>query len=160
MTRLFIGGLNDTTSRLDLEREFESFGRIEDVFVARNPPGFGFIVYEKPRDAEEAIKEMDGQVIFGSKIRVEHARERGAGRGGGGYRGGDMSNVKCYNCGGYGHMSRECTNRVRSYGFGGGGGGGGRRRSRSRSRSREQERRPRRRSPSRSRSPSRERYRR
>ena len=132
LNRLFIGGLNDTTSRSDLEKEFDTFGRIEDIFVARNPPGFGFIVFEKSRDAEDAIKEMDGQTIFGSKIRVEHARERGAGRGGG-YR--DMSNVKCYNCGGFGHMSRECNSRGRSYGFGGDKdrrGGGSSRRSRSR----------------------------
>jgi len=157
MTRLFIGGLNDTINRGDLEKEFHSFGHIEDCFVARNPPGFGFIVYEKSRDAERAIKEMDGQMISGSRIRVEHARERGAGRGGGGYGGGrGMSNIKCYNCGGFGHMSRDCS-KSSQYGYSSRGGYGSRR-SRSRSRSNERERRPRRRSPSRSRSASRERY--
>ena len=126
MTRLFIGGLNDTTTRHDLEKEFEIFGKVEDIFVARNPPGFGFVVFEKSRDAEDAIKDMDGQLLYGQKIRVEYARERGAGRGGGR----DMSNIKCYNCGGFGHMSRECSKRDRPYGYGARDGGGGRRRSR------------------------------
>ena len=40
--RLFIGGLNDDVSRQDLERTFEKFGTIKDIWVARNPPGTYF----------------------------------------------------------------------------------------------------------------------
>jgi len=44
------------------------------------------------------------------------------GRGGGGGRG----DVECYNCGGTGHMSRDCPEPRRDGGGGGGGGGGDR----------------------------------
>lgn len=134
MTRLFIGGLSDDTTRTQVEQEFKHFGHISDIFVARNPPGFGFVVFDNKIDADDAIRDMDGQVLFGSKIRVELARARGAGSGGGGGGGGggrgrgSMSDVKCYNCSGFGHMSRECT-KSRSYGYGSNA-GGGRRRSR------------------------------
>lgn len=149
MTRLFVGGLDDRISQTDLEKEFKPFGHVEDVFVARNPPGFGFIVFEKSRDAERAIKDMDGVTLGSQKIRVEHARPRGAPGGRGGGRG-SRSDIKCFNCNGFGHISRECRNAR-----GGGGGGGARSRSRSpRSRS-PAERRPSRRSPSKSRSRSR-----
>ena len=39
-------------------------------------------------------------------------RGRGRGnRGRGGFQSRDMSKVKCYNCGGYGHVQRNCTNK-------------------------------------------------
>merc|ERR1712226_696036 len=84
MTRIFIGGLPEDASRTELEREFEYFGRLKDVWVARNPPGFGFIVFDDARDAEDAVKEMDGKRVCGTRIRVEYARgpTRGGGRGG------------------------------------------------------------------------------
>merc|ERR1712168_1206110 len=126
MSRIFIGGLPDDATRTEVEREFEHFGRIKDVWVARKPPGFGFIVYDEERDAGDAVREMDGKRVCGNRVRVEFAR--GPTRGGRGGRGGGRG--------------------------GGGGGGYGRdrsppRRRRSRSRSRTPERR---RSRSRSRS--------
>ena len=74
MSRIFIGGLPEDASRTDLERDFDSFGRIKDIWVARNPPGFGFIIFDDARDAEDAVREMDGKRLCGSKVRVEFAR--------------------------------------------------------------------------------------
>ena len=56
--------------RTDLERDFESYGRIKDIWVAQNPPGFGFIIFDDVRDA---VREMDGKSLCGSKIHVELA---------------------------------------------------------------------------------------
>ena len=113
MSRIFIGGLTEDASRSELEQEFEYFGPLRDAWVARNPPGFGFIIYEDANDAADAVKEMDGKRVCGTRIRVEFARgplhgRRGSGGGGGG--GGRSS--KCNNCGRFGHSTREC----RSYG--------------------------------------------
>merc|ERR1712080_643810 len=126
MTRLFLGGLKEGASRTELEREFGQFGQLREVWVARKPPGFGFILFEDARDADAALKEMNGQFICGGRIRVEYARDSGGGRngggGGGGGRGGGGGGgrIECRNCGRFGHISRECKKGTsQSYGYGG-----------------------------------------
>lgn len=121
-TRVFIGGLEGPVTKEDIEGEFSKFGKLDNVWIAQNPPGFAFIVYESEQDAEEAVNKMNGETFMGSKIRVEHSkpkrrggprREYGGmrgGRGGGGYGGGG---------GGPGMYSSGGGSR----GYGGGGGG-------------------------------------
>ncbi|VDD89335.1 unnamed protein product [Enterobius vermicularis] len=93
--KVYVGGLpNDATSQ-ELEDAFHRFGRIRKVWVARRPPGFAFIEFEDSRDAEDAVRALDGTRICGVRARVElsHGRRRGGGGGGdyGGYRGGRYS---------------------------------------------------------------------
>lgn len=38
----------------DLHYEFDRYGRISDIWIARNPPGFAFIDFEDDRDARDA----------------------------------------------------------------------------------------------------------
>lgn len=83
--RIFIGGVDPRVGKVELERAFDRFGNIVDVWVARNPPGFAFIVYKHLEDAEKAIRRMDRRLLrvfnninvcsspFGSRLRVEHA---------------------------------------------------------------------------------------
>jgi len=111
MTRVYVGNLGKNGSRRELEREFEKFGPLRDVWVARNPPGFAFVLFEDARDAEDACHEMDGRYICGEKIRVEMAR--GPSRGGRASRMGLKE--KCYECGRTGHFARACTRRPGNY---------------------------------------------
>ena len=46
---------------------FGGFGRIENIWVARNPPGFAFVTFSDPRDAEDAVRDKDGADFRGSR---------------------------------------------------------------------------------------------
>ncbi|CAH1112812.1 unnamed protein product [Psylliodes chrysocephalus] len=165
--KVYVGDLGNSASKQDIEDSFKYYGPLRNVWVARNPPGFAFVEFEDPRDAEDAIRGLDGRRICGRKARVEkygrticgrRARvEMSSGKNGGRYRGPPPRSRgkpfhpddRCYECGDRGHYARDCTKYRR----------GGRHRSRSRSRSRSRDRRSRTRSNSRSRSRSRNRSR-
>ena len=40
---------------------------LEKVWVARNPPGFAFVEFKDPRDADDAIRDLDGKYVVGTK---------------------------------------------------------------------------------------------
>ena len=62
----------------DLHRELDRYGKIQDVWIARNPPGFAFVEYSDSRDARDAVREMDGRTIMSNRIRCEISRRPGA----------------------------------------------------------------------------------
>lgn len=53
--------LGSHASKQDVEDAFSYYGPIRNVWVARNPPGFAFVEFEDVRDAEDAVKEVDGR---------------------------------------------------------------------------------------------------
>ena len=59
--KIYVGGLTRHSSKEDVERAFGYYGKLKSVFVARNPPGFGFVEFEDPLDAEDAVKGLDGR---------------------------------------------------------------------------------------------------
>lgn len=86
-TKVYVGGLPNDARKEELENEFSRFGKLQDVWVARNPPGFAFIEFYDERDAKDACCELDGRTVCGQRVRVElsHGKTRGRGRGRGSY---------------------------------------------------------------------------
>merc|ERR1711922_134838 len=85
---IFIGGLRDDANKYDIEDTFSKYGRVRDVWVSRKPPGFAFVEMEDPRDAEDAVRGIDGTRVCGSRVKVEmnnggKKRDRSRSRGGG-----------------------------------------------------------------------------
>ncbi|KAL0891372.1 hypothetical protein Bca101_015355 [Brassica carinata] len=60
---------------------------LSSVWVARRPPGYAFLDFEDPRDARDAIRDLDGK--NGWRVEQSHNRGGGGGGGRGGDRGGD-----------------------------------------------------------------------
>ncbi|RWW01645.1 hypothetical protein GW17_00035301, partial [Ensete ventricosum] len=60
MARLYVGNLDPRTTARELEDEFRVFGVLRSVWVARKPPGFAFIDFDDRRDAQDAIRDLDG----------------------------------------------------------------------------------------------------
>ncbi len=73
MTRVYIQHLPSSCKKSDLEDVFSKYGRLEAVWISSNPPGFGFLEYNDPRDASDAARAMDKFVLMGNVIRVEVA---------------------------------------------------------------------------------------
>lgn len=153
--KVYVGELGSSARKNEIEDSFSYYGTLRNVWVARNPPGFAFVEFEDPRDAEDAVRGLDGRTICGKRARVElsngkSVREFGgrgggsgggppsrsrSGAGGGGSGGGSSSagrpfhpEDRCYECGDRGHYARDCRKNGSGGGGGGGGGGGSRRR--------------------------------
>ncbi|XP_003740112.1 RNA-binding protein 1 [Galendromus occidentalis] len=144
--KVYIGNLANHTSRHDIESAFGKYGNLRNVWVARNPPGFAFVEFEDSRDAEDAVRALDGSRICGSRVKCEmsHGKRRNGGFRGG--RGGRRDRSRSFDRRRSFSRSRS-RSRSRSYGKDRaeprGGGiprGGARERSFSRSPSRERSR--------------------
>ncbi len=61
--KVYVGDLGNGAAKGELERAFSYYGPLRSVWVARNPPGFAFVEYEDTRDAEDAVKGMDGKWV-------------------------------------------------------------------------------------------------
>eukprot|EP01111_Echinosteliopsis_oligospora_P005038 TRINITY_DN181_c0_g1_i2.p2 TRINITY_DN181_c0_g1~~TRINITY_DN181_c0_g1_i2.p2 ORF type:complete len:134 (-),score=23.89 TRINITY_DN181_c0_g1_i2:526-873(-) len=71
--QLFIGRLPRDCRAADLEDHFKKCGKIIRCDVKS---GFGFIEFDDQRDAEDAIRDLDGSEFEGGRIIVEWAKGR------------------------------------------------------------------------------------
>lgn len=99
--KVYIGNLSSHATKSELEAAFSKYGPLRNAWVARSPPGFGFVEFEDSRDAEDAVRHLDGVRLCGERIKVEMSTGKtrngnvsrtgsyrsDRGRGGGGYRG-------------------------------------------------------------------------
>jgi arginine/serine-rich splicing factor 3 len=69
--KVYVGELGTNGTRHELEEAFGNYGRLRNVWVATNPPGFAFVMFEDSRDAKDACRGLDGKMICGRRVRVE-----------------------------------------------------------------------------------------
>jgi len=52
--------LGSSITRRDIEKEFERYGTLLEVWMSRTRPSFAFVVYKRDKDAAEAQKRTNG----------------------------------------------------------------------------------------------------
>lgn len=89
--RIYVGRLSYRTRERDLEDMFSKYGKINHCDLKQ---GYAFVEFDDERDAEDAIRGLDGVDLDGASIVVEasHGGKRTS-------RGAE----ECYSCGGRGH---------------------------------------------------------
>lgn len=75
INRLYVGHITQCEES-DLRDFFSKWGELRTVWVARQPPGFGYVTFVNPTDAQRALFEGQGQCINGELIKLEAARGR------------------------------------------------------------------------------------
>lgn len=58
--KIYVGDLSRDVCEKDLERVFEYYGRLRNVWVVWNLVGFVFVEYEDLRDVDDVVRGMDG----------------------------------------------------------------------------------------------------
>lgn len=61
--KVYVGNLGSAASKHEIEHAFGKYGPLRNVWVARDPPGFAFIEFEDRRDAEDAVRALDGTYV-------------------------------------------------------------------------------------------------
>jgi len=79
---LFVGGLPDDARERDVDDFFakSKYGRVESIRVRR---GFAFVDFANREDGEDCLRDLDGERLLGSRVRLDIANSS---RGGGGRR--------------------------------------------------------------------------
>jgi cold-inducible RNA-binding protein len=80
-SKLFVGNLDFSITRNDLETLFSEIGPLRDIFLpidrtTSRPRGFAFVEFESAEDANRAIARFNGHELSGRALRVNAAEER------------------------------------------------------------------------------------
>lgn len=79
---VYVGGLDQGVTAHTLAEAFVPFGEVVDISLPKPEQpnsneahrGFGYVEFELPQDAKEAIDNMDGSEIYGRTIKVAAAK--------------------------------------------------------------------------------------
>ncbi|KAJ9484512.1 hypothetical protein VN97_g8858 [Penicillium thymicola] len=79
---IYVGGLDQGVTAHTLAEAFVPFGEVVDISLPKpDQPnstevhrGFGYVEFDLPQDAKEAIDNMDGSEIYGRTIKVAAAK--------------------------------------------------------------------------------------
>ncbi|KAL2008669.1 hypothetical protein VTN00DRAFT_6863 [Thermoascus crustaceus] len=79
---VYVGGLDQAVTEQTLMEAFLPFGEVVDITLPKpdlpssteNHRGFGYVEFELPQDAKEAIDNMDQSELYGRIIKVAAAK--------------------------------------------------------------------------------------
>ena len=90
-TRLYVGNLPFSADESTVRALFEQNDRtVTEVKMITDrdtgqPRGFGFVEMDNSEHADQAVRDLDGHTMDGRQLKVNEARERTGGGGGGRY---------------------------------------------------------------------------
>ncbi|GAB2264238.1 hypothetical protein Droror1_Dr00026372 [Drosera rotundifolia] len=81
VSKLFIGGLSFTTTDKTLAEAFSQYGQVVEAKVvcdkvSEKSKGFGFVTYASQDEANKALEDMNGKMLHGRVVFVDHARSQ------------------------------------------------------------------------------------
>lgn len=76
---IYVGRLNPSATEETLREMFEPYGQVTSIKLIKdkftgNPRGFGFVEMPSADEAQQAIAELNGKEVGGSRIIVNEAR--------------------------------------------------------------------------------------
>ncbi|KAL6461286.1 hypothetical protein MHYP_G00312520 [Metynnis hypsauchen] len=71
MSRVYIGKLSYRAREKDVEKFFKGYGKILEVDLKN---GYGFVEFDDPRDADDAVYDLNGKDLCGERVIVEHTK--------------------------------------------------------------------------------------
>ena len=65
--KFYLSNLGDNADKYEIEKFFKRYGKLKNIWAAKNPPGFAFIEYEDPIITECAFKDIYGIKTFAKR---------------------------------------------------------------------------------------------
>lgn len=62
-SKVYISGLTEGTNEYDIESVFRNFGRVKQVWVAKQLPGIAVVYFDDEKNAQRAIHTLDGALV-------------------------------------------------------------------------------------------------
>ena len=59
--KLYVGNLKGAVTEGDLDSLFRTYGRVRQIWVARQPPGFAYVTMEEDREADDSDNAEDDE---------------------------------------------------------------------------------------------------
>ena len=68
--KIYLGNLGEKMDKFEIAELFKGYGKLKNVLVAKNPPGFAFVEFEDPKAAEKAYNDIYGENVSASGLPV------------------------------------------------------------------------------------------
>ena len=69
---MFLGNLPPDCKVSDIQQFLDKYGRVRNVLIKQGK--YGFAEFDDPRDADDAVYELHGKRLLGSRITLEFAK--------------------------------------------------------------------------------------